>query len=210
MLNKKNLLVAACGLLVVTPFAPPAESRKAVQSDNATQSAADPTVESAAKHGVKGITEIRINAPTEVVWGVLTDFQKYPQVFRRIESCRVTKRVGDMVFTETHLKKQLFVQEPLQHEVNDLGKAPHQLSWRELDGNFKAMDGVWQLHPLADGRCMATYTLAVDPGMLVPGPIAGLVLHGMQKEITAELKKAAETTYLQVKTSQLPDGQSKG
>jgi ribosome-associated toxin RatA of RatAB toxin-antitoxin module len=199
LLTKRSFLIVACGLLVLSPVAS-AQSNKELAYAPDSNSAV--VTVSKKKRGARGITAIQINAPRAVVWDVLTDFQRYPRIFKRIQSCRVTKREGDLVFTESCLKPQLFVQEPVQHAINDLGKAPCQLNWRALDGNFKAMDGTWELSPLSGDRCLATYTLEVDPGNLVPGPLVAVILHGMQKEITAQLKRAAEIDYKsQVRTS---------
>lgn len=143
----------------------------------------------------RGVTRIKIDAPREVVWNVLTDFNRYSTIFKGIKSCHVTKREGGLVYTESYLKPHLFIQVACQHTVNDISNGPDLLKWHVLDGNFKTVDGRWDLK--SDGNStLATYTLDVDPGA-IPGPIASMVMHGMQKDVTTSLKASAEVAYVE-------------
>lgn len=205
-----NLLPVAASLILICPLAADAKPHSdpnalASLIPAAAPAGTTPRQSSAKKkHVTRGVTQIEIDAPTNVVWSVLTDFQQYPQIFNGIQSCRVTKREGGLVFTESYLKPHMFLSEPCQHVVNDLSAAPQALTWHALDGNFKSLDGKWELKPMAGGRCLAVYTLAVDPGALVPGPLVGFALHNMQKEIVVALKKSAESRCCDVKTSTVP------
>jgi ribosome-associated toxin RatA of RatAB toxin-antitoxin module len=156
------------------------------------------------------VLKVDIDAPQEYVWSVLTDFSNYPDVFKRIQSCRVVKNDGNLVFTETQLKPHMFLNQPVQHAINDLGAAPNCLSWHATDGNFKLLEGQWVLTPNHSGKgCTASYTLRVDATGCVPSPIVTWVMHGMQKEIVTSLKGAAEKLYdeSKIRTSKLPQPQ---
>jgi ribosome-associated toxin RatA of RatAB toxin-antitoxin module len=160
-----------------------------------------------AKHASSCVLKVDIDAPQEYVWGVLTNFSSYPEVFKRIQSCRVVKSEGKLDFTETYLKPHMFLNQPVQHAINDLGSGPNCLSWHATDGNFKLLEGRWELTPSRTGRgCTASYTLRVDASGCVPSPLVTWVMHGMQKEIITSLKSAAERAYDQnrVRTSKLP------
>lgn len=163
----------------------------------------------AKKHVARGIIEMEIDAPQEFVWNALTNFNSYPEVFKRIQSCKVTKREGDLVFTESYLKPHMFLNTPCQHAVNNLSGAPHVLTWNTIDGNFKSLEGRWELIPsqanASESKCRARYTLEVDAGC-VPAPLVGMALRTMQKEIVASLKKSVETSYREqrVSTSKIP------
>lgn len=138
-----------------------------------------------------------INAPVDTVWEVLTNFPEYPHIFQRIQSCRVTRQEGNLVWTESNLKPHLFVKTPRQHTVNDLSRKPRVLDWKVLDGNFKTVVGKWELSPAGKGdSCSVTYTLAVDPGPVVPKFLVSFTLHNLQKEITTALKEWVESTRL--------------
>lgn len=216
MLIKSKYLAVALTLLAFSPTCAWGGSKNdaiaAATGGNTTTTVASALPEQSAsgklnKHLSSGVTRVEINAPPQVVWQVLTDFSKYPQVFEKIKSCRVTKREGNLVFTETYLHPHMFLNQPCQHVVNDLTCGPQLLTWQALDGNFKAMEGAWQLKPAgcAD-HCIAVYTLSVDAGGVIPSPIVGLVLRGVQKDVLTAVKKSAESSYdvMRLKTSKLP------
>lgn len=222
MRSLRNLLPIAASLILICPLAAKGDSHSDANAlasllPTATpvtvsrqMSSASPVTKK--KHVTSGVTEIEIDAPTNVVWSVLTDFQQYPQIFKGIQSCKVTKRDGGLVFTESYLKPHLFLNEPCQHAVNDLSAAPQALTWHMLDGNFKSLDGKWELKPMAGGRCLAVYTLSVDAGGCVPAPLVGMALHSMQKEIVASLKKSAESRRddMRLRTSDVPRSANAG
>jgi ribosome-associated toxin RatA of RatAB toxin-antitoxin module len=201
----KHILPAIIGLSILTSVSALAGTgTAATQTDATTQSVALFN----SKHLARSVTKIEINAPQSCVWGVLTDFSNYPDVFARIQSCKVTKKQGNLVYTEALLKPHMFLSEACQHTINDLAGAPSLLTWQTTDGNFKALGGKWEIKPSQDGeKCTAIYTLQVDPGGLVPAPLVGVMLHSMQKEIVASVKKSAETEFQDQrtqKTSKLP------
>lgn len=136
-----------------------------------------------------------INTPREFVWAVLVDFANYPQCFKRIETCTVTKTEGPLVFIESQLKKQMFVKQTCQHTINDLSRKPEHLKWRLLDGNFKWVDGSWELKPAGADKTTVTYFLEVDPGPIIPAKLVSWALHFVQKEIIDALKERTEKTY---------------
>ena len=75
----------------------------------------------------KATVETTIKAPKEFVWNALTDFSRYPHIFPKVKSCQVLKREGQLVYIESFLKPQLFVNEQCQHTINDLQNKPDSL-----------------------------------------------------------------------------------
>ena len=141
----------------------------------------------------KATVETTIKAPREFVWNALTDFGRYPHIFPKVKSCQVLKREGQLVYIESFLKPQLFVNEQCQHTINDLQNKPDSLRWKMVDGTFKAVEGEWQLKSTNAGRhCQVKYTLEVDPGPAIPRPIASMALKMTQKEIVGNFKQVVE------------------
>lgn len=144
---------------------------------------------------LSAVLETTIRAPLPFVWQKLTDFSDYPQIFPRIESCKVTKRVGNYVYTESNLKPQLFLRESTQKVVNDLTGKPHVLRWAMLQGNFENSQGCWELTPEENGKsCKIKYTLesTTEP---VPRAIASFTLKFVQKDIVKTFKRSTERLY---------------
>jgi ribosome-associated toxin RatA of RatAB toxin-antitoxin module len=209
ILNLRNAVPVLMGLLVA--LTEPAGARS---TDNLASTVKGGNSSVSAKqqanvdltHVARGIVQMQINAPREAVWHVLTNFSSYPEVFNRIQSCKVTKKEGALVFTESLLKPHMFLNQPWQHAVNDLTNAPSVLTWHATDGNFKSMGGKWELRSNpSDSQCTAVYTLEVDPGGCVPPPLVSFLMHSMQKEIVTSVKKSAELNYQEDQTaSKLP------
>lgn len=146
------------------------------------------------KHLARSTSCFEVAAPRDVIWNTLTNFPKYPDLFKRIKTCRVTKRDGDLVFIESMMKSQLFIK-PCQHTINDLGKGPGTLKWKLLDGNFKSVEGIWTLEPLKDGdHTKVTYTIEVDPGM-VPQGICSMFMKAIQKEAVVSVTAVSESVF---------------
>ena len=136
-----------------------------------------------------------VAAPQDVVWSVLIDFDRYPEIFKRIESCKVTKRDGDIVFTESYLKPQLFVRERLNHTSVNLSRKPDAFNWKLLDGNFKGAEGRWDMKPIDKTKTEVTYTVAVDPGPVIPATLVSWVLHMVVKEVVDGVQNTCATAY---------------
>ncbi|CAN5259664.1 hypothetical protein BH11CYA1_BH11CYA1_01860 [soil metagenome] len=155
----------------------------------------------------KATVETTIKAPKEYVWNALTDFGRYPRIFPKVKSCQVLKREGQLVYIESFLKPQLFVNEQCQHTINDLQAKPDCLRWKMVDGTFKAVEGEWQLKSVNGGRhCQVKYTLEVDPGPAIPRPIANLALKMTQKEIVSTFKLVVEKDAKSLSSAQAGPG----
>jgi len=154
-----------------------------------------PTAPKENSHLPEDTLNATINAPVEHVWKVLSDFSNYPLIFDRVKEVNITKRDGDLVYIESKLKPHMFVNTEVQHTVNDLSGKPGVLKWQLLDGNFKHIDGLWEIKPTGERSCHVSYTLKVDPGPFIPGKMVSFLLHFVEKEVVVSLKKYAEKTY---------------
>lgn len=155
------------------------------------------------KKVAKSVTHLVVNSSPQAVWETLTDFDHYPQIFSRMKSCAVTKREGDLVYVESHLKPQMFVQQTVQHTINNLSAKPHELTWRMIDGNFASCEGSWKLKSIDSGkRCEVTYTLSVDPGPVIPAYLVSFTLKFVQKDIVNSVKRWTEANKVQASAIQ--------
>jgi len=126
------------------------------------------------------------------VWKALVSFEVYPQIFKRIKTSEITRRDGDFVFLETYLKPQMFIKNQVQHTISNIAASPNRLNWKQLDGNFKHVDGSWDLASVNGGKTNLTYTLHVDAGPLVPPSMVSFFLKFVQKEVVGQLKQYVE------------------
>lgn len=152
------------------------------------------------KHIARAESMVECNAPRDVIWQTLTNFPKYPEMFKRIKTCTVTKREGDTVYIESLMKSQLFIK-PYQHTVNDLAQGPNVLKWKLLDGNFKSVEGEWKLEPCKNGEhTKVTYSIEVEPGM-VPQGMVSIFIKMVQKEAITAVTTASESYFAEHKAA---------
>jgi uncharacterized membrane protein len=136
-----------------------------------------------------------VAAPQDVVWNVLVDFEHYPNIFKRIESCKVTKREDDVVYTESYLKPQLFVRQRCNHTWINLSQKPNALSWKLLDGNFKGAEGNWDCKFIDKSKTEVKYTLFADPGPIIPSTLVSWILHSVVREVVEAVQTTCSETY---------------
>ena len=136
--------------------------------------------------------ETTISASPNEVWNALVKFEDYPRIFKRIKTSEITKREGDLIFVETYLKPQMFVKNNVQHTVTDIADNPRHINWKQLDGNFKHVDGSWDLATVEGSKTKLTYTLHVDAGTIVPPSMVSFFLKFVQNEIVKQLKQYVE------------------
>lgn len=144
----------------------------------------------------KGVAEsaVSINIASEPtnVWNALIDFAAYPKIFKRIKTSEITHKEGDLVYLETYLKPQMFVKNQVQHTVSNIAAAPSRLVWKQLDGNFKHVDGSWDIAPVAGAKTKLTYTLHVDADTIVPPSMVAFLLKFVQREVVGQVKQYVE------------------
>jgi coenzyme Q-binding protein COQ10 len=133
---------------------------------------------------------IDINAPSEVLYGIIVDYSRYPEFIKEMESAEIVGRNGNRVkvrYTLNVIKKISYV---LEHEESP----SRSLRWWLVESRWmKRSDGSWDLEDLGDGRTRATYTAAVDPRVLVPGRIARFFQGQMLNSTLEAFKRRAES-----------------
>jgi hypothetical protein len=71
------------------------------------------------------------------------------------------------------------------------------MSWVQIEGDVKSLEGSWEFVELAAERTEATFALAVDPGrvlgMLLRGPVEGKVKEFLTKGAAEGLKEHVES-----------------
>lgn len=127
-----------------------------------------------------GSASVEIDAPIERVWAVVEDVLSAPEwqggldrmtALERDEGGRPT-----LVRTENDIKVRRIVA-----EVRFSYEGPTRLSWHQVKGDMKSVEGAWELEDLG-GRTRVTYRLDADPGRLL-----GLVIRGPVEVATRAL-----------------------
>jgi ribosome-associated toxin RatA of RatAB toxin-antitoxin module len=142
-----------------------------------------------------GSASADIEAPLDAVWAIVEDVLSAPDwqgglvgmtALERDDQDRAT-----LVETENDIKVR-----HVKTQVRFSYAPPTRLSWTQVKGDLKSVEGAWVLEDLGEGRTRATYELDSDPGrvlgMLIRGPVESAVRGMLVNARPGELKARAE------------------
>ena len=69
---------------------------------------------------------------------------------------------------------------------------PHLITWDYVEGDVREIGGEYVLEDLGDGTTLATYTLRIDPGVWLPGPLAKVLNDQVMRRSVEDLKARVE------------------
>jgi carbon monoxide dehydrogenase subunit G len=146
-----------------------------------------------AKLGGSASTEI--DAPLDAVWAVVEDVLSAPEWQNGLVSMTALETDGEGRPTLVEVENDIKVR-TVKSQVRFAYDAPTRLSWSQVKGDLKSVDGSWDLADLGGGRTEATYTLDGDPGrmigMLIRGPVEGAIRSMLVNGRPGELKQRVE------------------
>src|SRR5437773_1364993 len=126
-------------------------------------------------------------ADPKACFDAITDFESYPEWVAGMKSCRVLERddEGRGLIVEAVLDLKLRT----IHYVNRYSyEEPTRLWWSSIEGDIKRIDGEYRFEDQGDATTRMTFTLDVDPGMFVPGPVKKMLTEGMARNSVRDLK----------------------
>ena len=132
-----------------------------------------------------------IEAEPAVCFAAITDYETFP------EWQLAVKRV-DVLSRDDH-GRGLEVRFTIDAKVRQVGytlrysyEPPHLVSWDYVDGDVRSVDGEFVFEDQRDGTTMATYSLRIDPGVWLPGPVKKLLTDQVMKRSVEDLKRRVE------------------
>jgi carbon monoxide dehydrogenase subunit G len=142
-----------------------------------------------------GSASEEINAPLERVWPIVEDVLTAPDWQGGLVAMEALEHDDQgrptLVETENDIKVK-----HVKTQVRFAYDPPTRLSWVQEKGDLKSVEGSWDLEDLGNGRTRATYNLDSDPGrvlgMLIRGPVEGVIRGMLVNARPGELKKRVE------------------
>lgn len=142
-----------------------------------------------------GTASTEIDAPLDRVWAEVEDVLSAPEWQGGLVAVSPLERDGEgrptLVESESDLKVRR-----IKTQVRFSYEPPTRLSWTQVKGDLKSVDGSWTLEDLGDGRTRATYAVDADPGrvlgMLIRGPAETAARAALVNSRPGELKKRVE------------------
>jgi carbon monoxide dehydrogenase subunit G len=132
-----------------------------------------------------------VDAPLELVWQTLTDYDRLAEFIPGMRRSRVVSRTGPVVVVEQLGNARfLFVSEPIEVTLSSTERPPYVIEAVLVRGNLKRLDGAYRIEPQGDGRMLLTWTGVVE-AMSMPPLLGEMVMRtniedqfrGMVREI---------------------------
>ena len=142
-----------------------------------------------------GTASADIDAPLDAVWAIVEDVLTAPEWQGGLVGMTALERDAEgratLVETENDIKVR-----KVKTQVRFSYEPPTRLSWTQVKGDLKSVEGAWVLEDLGDGRTRATYELDSDPGrvlgMVIRGPVESATRALLVNARPGELKQRAE------------------
>jgi len=193
----RAILVAIGSALVLLPALASAQSAAAPNTPGAWL--ADPHIQSELAAGkvvshsmLEGAharahidAAIRIDAPSQTVWKLLTECQYASIYIPGLRHCRVIDRApdGSWAVVEHDIKYSAFV--PMVRSVFRADyQRLHSIDFHRVSGDFKSEAGEWLLQPAGAHALTIEYRVSIQPGFWVP---RSMVQRSLKRQLPAAL-----------------------
>ena len=142
-----------------------------------------------------GSSTAEINAPIDQVWALVEDVEVAPEWQGGLNGMRALERDQEGRATLCEAAADIKVR-TVKSIVRFNYDGPTLLSWTQVKGELKSVDGRWELEDLGEDRTRVTYAIEVDfgrvLGMLVRGPVEGAIRALLVSARAGELKRRIE------------------
>jgi hypothetical protein len=108
-----------------------------------------------------------------------------------VESVHVATRDADGRGEEVEFEIDAKVRR-ISYRLRYSYEPPHRIAWTYLDGDVRDVDGEFVLEDRGDGTTLATYSLALDLGVWLPGPLVRVLEDQVMKGAVEDLKRRVE------------------
>lgn len=135
-----------------------------------TRAAEDISVESIRRDdALEVVCRATIDAPLEIVWQTLTDYDRLPEFIPGMRSSRVVERRGAKVVVEQSGEARfLFLTHPIEVTVVSTERPPHLLEVNLLKGNLKRLDGAYRIEPQGGLRILLIWAGTIEALSMPP------------------------------------------
>lgn len=134
-----------------------------------------------------------IEAPPQACFDAILDYESFPDWQSAVKDVEVLNRDGDGRGRDVRFTIDAKVR-TVNYTLRYAYESPHLVTWEFLDGDVKDVDGEFVFEDQRDGTTLATYSLALDPGVWLPGPVSKVLTDQVMKRSVEDLKRRVEQT----------------
>jgi uncharacterized membrane protein len=134
---------------------------------------------------------IEIAAPPEACFDAIVDYETFPEWQNAVLRTEVLDRHPDGLGKRVRLEVDAKLR-TVRYVLHYRYDRPRKVWWEFVEGSgVKNIEGDYRFEPSAGGT-LATYTLGVDVGIPVPGPIARRLNQEVMRRSVEDLKAETE------------------
>jgi uncharacterized membrane protein len=136
--------------------------------------------------------QVAIGAPPHSCFDALLEYETFPEWQSAVKWVEVVSRDKEGRGREVHFEVDAKVR-TIRYELEYSYEPPHRISWRYLGGDIRDVDGEYIFEDRGDGSTLATYSLAIDPGVWLPDRIARMINQQVMRASVEELRNRVES-----------------
>jgi ribosome-associated toxin RatA of RatAB toxin-antitoxin module len=144
---------------------------------------------------ITGHSTAEIDAPIARVWELVEDVESAPEWQGGLKAMRAIERDGEGRATLCEADTDAKVR-TIKSTIRFAYGGPTKLTWTQEKGELKSVEGSWTLEDLGGDRTQATYAIEAELGrmlgMVIRGPLIGMLQDMLAGARAGELKKHAE------------------
>jgi len=186
-----------CAMLALLPplgaaqadwLAEPAVQRRLADGEVVVQSAG--AIDAATPRG-RVRAAVRIAAPAEAIWAVMTDCAQAPLYVPGLKRCRRIDGAPDGRWEDIeHEVRYSWLLPVVRYVFRAQYDRPHRMDFQRISGDLKQEEGTWLLSESPDGAgTVVEYEVYLDPGFWIP---QFLVARMLRKDVPAVLSGLRE------------------
>lgn len=134
---------------------------------------------------------VEVDASPADCFLAIVDFERYPEWSSAVTQARILERdaagVGRRV--EFHMDAKV---KTLRYVLEYQYKKPTQLTWRSVDGDIEAIEGIYRFRKLGPSRTEASCRQEIKLGFWLPGPLRRLAERTALAQSVNEFKNFVE------------------
>lgn len=140
-----------------------------------------------------------VAAARDVVWRILTDYNRLSDYVPDLTSTRVVMRNGDKIIVEQFgTARFLFFNRNIRLLVEVHEQAPHSIDIDLIDGDMKVYRCSWKLIPVDSGGTRLLYQATIEPKFYVPELVGtSLVRKDIARRMAAVLSHLQDASHEQ-------------
>jgi ribosome-associated toxin RatA of RatAB toxin-antitoxin module len=134
---------------------------------------------------------VLIDAEPAVCFDTITAYETFPEWQAAVKEVDVLSRDNDGRGRDVRFDIDAKVRQ-VSYTLRYSYEPPHLITWDYVEGDVKSVDGEYVFEDQGDGTTRASYSLDIDPGVWLPGPVKRMLTDQVMKRSVEDLKRRVE------------------